>query len=262
MYDRKPKEENRSNKYTTSLSSQVGKQRVFELLFNAEDTLIKASNTLHGQGKQVDSSSQMMNQMHKDLNVTETLIDGLDKWFTKWNMQPEHYFEIHTRKEYPILYRKSPMEYYSPGTLVFTEGQVTVLNIKRVADVSILLKNLTSIVVNTPWNVLFVRSVIGEVDVLIDVSSAQVAYILKILQSNHGDKFQYEEDSHGSRQTICIGVSEISCIENLTLTAENETTCADEDIEYVSDMVGTMKSLALDINQEMTRQLDRYVKVK
>ena len=229
------------------------------MLYDSEKTLIKASNSLYDQGEQFDHSSRTMNRMHKDLNVTETLINGLDRWFTKWEMKPEHYFEIRTKKEYPILYRKTTKESYYPGTLVFVEGQVTVLDIKRVADISILLKDLTSIVVNTPWNMLLVRYAIGEVDIMIDVSSAQVVYILKALQSEHGDKFDYEDGSVDAKQTIRI--SEMPGTEDL-MTESSEarhTELGDADLEAVGDVIGNLKSLAVGINQEMTRQLDRCV---
>ena len=226
------------------------------MLYDSENALIRASNTLYSQGEQLENSSRTMNRMHKDLNVTETLVNGLDRWFTKWDVKPEHYFEICTKKEYPILYRKTIKESYSPGTLVFIEGQVTVLNVKRVADVSILLKDLTSIVVNTPWNILLLRSAIGEVDVIIDVSSAQVVYILKFLQPEHGDKFHYEDDSGDARQTIKI--SEMPMVEHF-VTEDGGEELGDADLETVGDVVGNLKSLALGINQEMTRQFDRCI---
>ena len=201
-----------------------------------------------------------MNRMHKDLNITETLIDGMDKWFMKWGVKPEQYYEIQTKKEYPILYRKMKKEYYYPGTLVFNKGQVTVLNIRRVADVSILLKDLTNIVVNTPWNVLLMRSAIGEVDVIIDVSSAQVVYILKALETEHGDKFHYE-DASDARQTIIIPTGAPGDVELVTENSEGirDTELGDADLDAVCDIVGNMKSLAVGINQEMSRQLDGCV---
>ena len=229
------------------------------MLYDSEKALIGSSNTLYDQGEQLGNSSRMMNRMHRDLNVTETLVNGLDRWFTKWDVKPEQYFEIRSKKEYPILYRKTTKESYYPGTLVFVEGQVTVLNITRVADVSILLKDLTSIVVNTPWNILLVRSALGEVDVMIDISSAQVVYILKALQSEHGDKFHYEEVD--DKQTIKI--LDMPNVEDL-VTEDSEaspTELGEADLEAVGDMVGNLKSLAVGINQEMTRQLDRCVKI-
>ena len=247
------KQQSSSHEAPTSSTRQAERKKIFEMLYDSEDALIKASNTLYNQGEQLENSSQSMNRMHKDLNVTETLVNGLDRWFTKWDVKPEHYFEICTKKEYPILYRKTTKESYSPGTLVFVEGQVTVLNVKRVADVSILLKDLTSIVVNTPWNILLLRSAIGEVDVIIDVSSAQVVYILKALQPEHGNKFHYEGDSGDAKPTIKI--SEIPAGEHF-VTEDRWTEDGDADLETVGDVLGNLKSLALGINQEMKRQVD------
>ena len=253
------KQQSRHNESTASSTSKSQRKQLFEMLYDSETTLMKASNTLYEQGEQLDHSSQTMNKMHQDLNITETLVHGLDKWFTKWNVNPEQYYEIQTRKEYPILYRKTTKDIYSPGTLVFLEGQVTVLDIKRVADVSILLKDLTSIIVNTPWNILLIRSVIGEIDVLIDISSAQVVYVLKSLQSEHGDKFQYEDATSDNKKKIVI--PEIPSTVNLL--AENHegglTSADDADLQAVGDVVDNLKSLAVGVNQEMTRQLGRFV---
>jgi hypothetical protein len=253
-FSRERKQQSDSNEPSTSSAKQAERQKMFQMLYDSENELIRASNALYEQGEQLANSSRTMNKMHKDLNVTETLVEGLDKWFTSWDIKPEHYFEIRTKKEYPILYRKTTKESYCPGTLVFIEGQVTVLNVRRVADVSILLKDLTSIVVNTPWNMLLLRSAIGEVDVVIDVSSAQVMYILKALQPEHGHKFHYEDDSVAAKQTIKI--SEVPNLEHF-VTADGEGELGDADLETAADVVGNLKSLAIGINQEMTRQLDR-----
>lgn len=224
------------------------------MLSDSERTLIKASNSLYNQGEQLGRSARAMNRMHKDLNVTETLINGLDRWFTKWDVKPKDFFEIKTKKEYPILYRKHTKESYYPGSLVFTEGQLTVLNIKRVADVSILLNNLTNIIVNTPWNIVLLCSTIGEVDVMVDISSAQVVYVLKALQLEHGHKFNYEDTSDTKK---VIKISEMSKVE--MLVSENDVDkgqLGDADLEAVGDILGNLKSLAVGINQEMTRQVD------
>ena len=240
------------------MAGQAERQQFFKMLHDSEKTLIEASNTLYNQGEQFDNSSQMMNKMHKDLNVTETLIDGMDKWFMKWGVKPEQFYEIHTKREYPILYRKTKKECYYPGTLVFTKGQIAVLNIKRVADVSILLKDLTNIVVNTPWNVLLMRSAIGEVDVMIDISSAQVVYILKALEAEHGDKFHYEDVSDDAKQTIIIPRAP-SAVELVTENSDEtrDAELGNADLDAVGDIIGNMKSLAVGINQEMSRQFDR-----
>ena len=247
------KEQGNSHEDPSLSTRQAERKKIFEMLYDSENALIRASNTLYSQGEQLENSSRTMNRMHKDLNVTETLVNGLDRWFTRWDVKPEHYFEIRTKREYPILYRKTAKESYCPGTIVFIEGQVTVLNVKRVADVSILLKDLTSIVVNTPWNILLLRSAIGEVDVIIDVSSAQVIYILKTLQPEHGDKFHYEDDSGDAKQTIKI--SEMPAVEHF-VTEDGGAELGDADLETVGDVVENLKSLALGINQEMTRQVD------
>ncbi|XP_028393308.1 synaptosomal-associated protein 47-like [Dendronephthya gigantea] len=237
----------------TSGAGHADRKQIFEMLYDSEKTLIDASNSLGNQGEQLDRSARTMNRMHKDLNVTETLINGLDRWFTKWDMKPEDFFEIKMKKEYPVLYRKHTKECYFPGSLVFTEGQLTVLNIKRVADVSILLNNLTSIIVNTPWNIVLLRSAIGEVDVMVDISSAQVVYVLKALQSEHGHKFNYDEISDTKK---VIKVSEMPKVDTLVFDNDHKQQVGDEDLEAVGDIVGNLKSLAVGINQEMTRQVE------
>lgn len=189
----------RSKKKRSSLpssSTQADKHKVFEILYDCEKTLVDASKSLSNQGEQLNNSSNTMNRMHKDLNVTDAIVNNMNRWFTKWNVKVENFYEIQTKCEYPILYRKTTKEYYHPGTLVFIEGQVTVLNISRVADVSILLKDLTNVIVHTPWNVILMRSAIGEIEVIIDISSAQVVSILKMLEKDHGDKFDYEDQAN------------------------------------------------------------------
>ena len=172
------------------------------MLYDSESTLTKAADSLYNQGEQLDYASHKMNLMHKDLTVAETLINGLDRWFTKWNIRPEYLHEINLKKEYPILYRKQVKESFSPAILVMTGDQISVLSTKRVAIVTMLLKDFTSIMLNTPWNVVLVKSVIGEPDLMVDISSAHVVYIVKALQREHGNKFQYEEPSIHTNWTV------------------------------------------------------------
>lgn len=178
------------------------RRQLFEVLYDSENTLSNAADSLYNQGEQLDHASRTMNTMHKDLNVAETILNGLDRWFTKWDIKPEHFYEIDLKKEFPILYRKHLKESFYPATLVMTQDNFTVLDAKRVAVVTMLLKELTSIVVRTPWNITIVKSVIGEPDQIVDISAAHVVYIIKALQLNHGDKFEYEDSSAQSHRVI------------------------------------------------------------
>ena len=181
------------------------RQKLFEVLYDSENTLIGAAESLHNQGEQVDHSSRMMNKMHMDLNVAETLINGLDRWFTKWKIKPELFYEIDLNKEFPMLYRTTMKEDFTPGTLFIKQDQIIVLNAKRVVAISMLLKDLTTIYVSTPWNIMLLKSVIGQPDVTIDISSAHVVYIIKVLQREHGDKFEYEQSPTHDKRVINFG---------------------------------------------------------
>ena len=187
----------------SSESQTPRKTELLNILYDAQNTLATTGQTVQKQGQQIDSACTNMNRIHNDLGVAETLIYNLDSWLSKWNIEtPQVYVDVPERNmitektEYPIVYARTQKEKHLPGTLTVSNKSLELFNAERNLDVSFAIKEITEVIVHTPWEVTILQLRIGHTGRSVHLISARLVHILQTLEVLLPGRINYDEPPH------------------------------------------------------------------
>lgn len=171
-----------------------------KVLHNSQDTLLTAAKTLHRQGQQIDEACRTMNKLHGNLNVAETLIHSMGSWLSQWhvdcpkvNINVSGVRQCIQKTEFTVLYGFARDEKHHSGSLVISENGVELLSSSHEALHYFGMKEISEIIVHTPWEMTLAKYCIGKPDATFHVLSSRLIYILQLLECLVGAKLSYEE---------------------------------------------------------------------
>lgn len=272
--------------YPATTSGQTRTMLGSELLSIAHDsekTLSVAASQLTTQGEQLDDALRTTNIIHRDLGIGSQNIAHLESWLGRWRVGVDDMVlnttptsssaqSLNETHEFPIIYNsKNNVE--ESGILTVSPTNLSVCDPGNKTVIKFEYKEITTIVVSTPWSMVITRRMIGQPDVQCHVTSAKVITILKALESKIQEKIEYDEpddvdftfrivsaetgnktSNEGSRQ-----VEENWPIreqqEQAQAQAVTETEIVTEgEVAGLNHVLGNIKSLALGIGNEMDIQ--------
>lgn len=177
-----------------------------------------ASNQLHRQGKQLDSSARTLEKIHNDITVAERITGDIESWFGAWRVKRK--FEpVKADKErtssplsqqsidYPVLYATVAQESHKSGQIVLKDGKFELINEKYEMVHCFAVDKISEVEVHSPWDVTIIKRTFGKPLIRIHLTSARMPVLLKRLQQLKGP--QYDLDTLPQETTIVDSVEEL-----------------------------------------------------
>jgi hypothetical protein len=103
-------------------------------VLDAQKTLEGAARELHSQGRQLDRASRMVNEIHSDLDIAESILKDMGTWLDMWRASKDliHYVENEREKrkkmsdlngKFPVLFNINGGPVHRPGDVELRIGQ-------------------------------------------------------------------------------------------------------------------------------------------
>ena len=191
---------------------------MLSIAYETQGVLLDASNQLHRQGKQLDSSARTMEKIHNDITVAERITGDIESWFGAWRVKGK--FEPpkadtdrmssplgQQSMDYPVLYATVAQESHKSGQIVLKDDQFELLNEKYEMVHSFAVDKISEVDIHSPWDVTIVKRTFGKPLVRIHLTSARMPVLLKRLQQCKGP--EYDLDTLPQEATIVDSVEEL-----------------------------------------------------
>ena len=178
---------------------------VLDIALNMQSTLSNAAVSLHNQGKQLNQTTERLNDMHNDLAVSKRITNDLESWFGAWRFKESFvkkkiisprndglvcYAEKHVFK---VLIGKVAQESHYPGCLVFVDKNLEVINEKSDTLFSSSISSISQIHIHSPYDVTFVKHFFGKPDQKIHIISSSFPEIICMLEKNYLYPAKYDD---------------------------------------------------------------------
>ncbi|XP_070565169.1 synaptosomal-associated protein 47-like [Ptychodera flava] len=259
--------------------TELGRE-LLRLAYDSQNTLNTAGERLANQGDQLDYASQVVDDINNDLTIAEHLIEGLDSWLGKWSAVarvPDSPVteDSNKPKTYPLLYAKKFNDYAYPATLEIQEDKLEFKDLKGKKVQSFSFKDISTMVISTPWNVKISQYMIGKPDINFFITSSKMVQILKALEPICGQKFEYDEanlpentvdldsqpmKSYGDLDTgheHYGGSPRVRAGHQQSHAQKTSQIVSDSEADELKQVVGNLKSMALDIQKEQDLQSEK-----
>lgn len=103
-------------------------------VLDAQKTLEGAARELYSQGRQLDRASRMVNEIHSDLDIAESILKDMGTWLDMWRASKDliHYVENEREKrkkmsdlngKFPVLFNINGGPVHRPGDVELRIGQ-------------------------------------------------------------------------------------------------------------------------------------------
>ncbi|XP_057292512.1 uncharacterized protein LOC130621215 [Hydractinia symbiolongicarpus] len=259
-------------------------QELLQIVYDTQNTLMGAAQTLHAQGQQISRTSHNMNMIHNDITVAERLTSDIDSWFGAWRLKlpmkktnalPARIESpISTDSiEYPVLISEKSNENHTKGHLVLRKENLEILGSNSEILFNFIIKQISEINVHSPWDVSFVRHCIGSYDTVVHITSKKTPMILKTLEKVYKCEFYYDDppiEQDTDLDEMLINKSSIASKEidtnkavllqtgqqqNLSSTRDKQKPVSDEDARELSAVLNNIKTLAENISIEQDAQI-------
>lgn len=259
-------------------------QELLQIVYDTQNTLMDAAQTLHAQGQQISRTSHNMNMMHNDITVAERITSDIDSWFGAWRLKlpmkktnalPERIESpISTDSiEYPVLISEKSNENHTKGYIVLRKETLEILGSKSEILFNFVIKQISEINVHSPWDVSFVRHCIGSYDTVVHITSKKTPMILKTLEKVYKCEFYYDDppiEPDSDLDEMIINESSIASKEidtnkavllqtgqqqDFSSTRDRQKPVSDEDARELSAVLNNMKTLAENISIEQDAQI-------
>ncbi|EDO49418.1 predicted protein [Nematostella vectensis] len=257
-----------SSESPSNPSVSPGGQELLNLLNDSATVLSTSARAIERQGKQIDHACQTMNKLHNDLGVAETLIHSLGAWVNQWNLEtPNIYINVPettddiAKTEFPIIYANGRKSKKEPGAAVLSNHKLEIFNAERQAIFEFELKRVNEIVIHTPWEMTINRASIGQPDCHVIIMSARLVQLLSRLEVAIGSKMIFEDPPEGVSKALNRHRSDDELTNSLQVDGEYKIsskglkTVSDREAAEMTQILQDMKSMALGIQNEQTRQL-------
>lgn len=270
----------RQNVGTTSLGKEL-----IGILHESESNLVNAANALVNQGRQLQESQMVIEDINSDLNVAEKFLKSFNfiRYFFKMkNSEPEveekPVLEDGQQKHFKITYTfsKASNDNWEKGTLIISD-EIVLLDEHQNRIAVINSDDLEEIQVTTPWEFCLVYSA-EWVSKSCYVMCPQLSRLLKFLNclSSFKSKIVYNEEDSVKNTATCSSSASIgykqrtpSPIEVIKTSSDliNSTAAqaqvladngviADEDMEEISNVLTNLQVLASEVNREQKNQME------
>ncbi|GAB1605588.1 synaptosomal-associated protein 47-like [Argonauta hians] len=274
-------------------STELGTE-LLKVVHDSEKTLAKTAEKLESQGEQIDNCIAVMYDIDEDLDVSENLIQGLQSWFgplsaTKKNNDPTEavvitHKDIPDIHEYEVLYYKMdqdkcPLHSLCDGILSISRQAVTLTTPLQAMVETYEWSEISRVTAVTPWELHISHFSLGKPDVNYTIISAHVRKFVKRLASRLHDRFEFLES--GQAEHLCSDLPIKSSMSSHNTTNSNTSTTIEEqspteykapvqehknssrqtvsesELQEVSNTLTKLKTMALAINQEETKQNEK-----
>ena len=185
-------------------SSLNKNQELLSIAYETQGVLLDASNQLHRQGKQLDSSSRTLEKIHNDITVAERITGDIESWFGAWRVKGRFKSEkANTDRvdscplgqqsiDYPVLYGKVAQESHKSGQIVLKDGQFELLDEKYEVVHSFAIDMISEVDIHSPWDVTIIKRTFGKPLVRIHLTSARMPMLLKRLRQCKGPEYDLD----------------------------------------------------------------------
>jgi len=262
---------------------------LMRIVYNTQDTLVEAANTLHHQGRQLSNASRLVNSMNQNLTVAERLTDDLDSWFGSWRVKPP--MKPHTgipnridsplandRIEYQVLIAKIKQESHKDGYVIFKKDIIDILNEKSIILFTFKVNEISEINIHSPWDLTLVNRQMGNADISVHLISTRMSSIINTLKDVYKQELSFDRIPEGNQvadhlnDNIDMGfsisdkISEDPSSKNKLILPSNtskllskqaQKTLSDEDATQISTVLQNLKQIATDIGVEQDAQIDQ-----
>ncbi|XP_077978247.1 synaptosomal-associated protein 47-like [Glandiceps talaboti] len=258
--------------------TELGRE-LLRLAYNSQNTLNKAGETLVQQGEQLDYASRVVDDINNDLEVAENIIDGLDSWLGRWSAVarvPDSRVleDTENPNTYPVLYARKVNDYAYPGKVEIQENGLECKDVKGKVVQAFDFKDISSFVITSPWDVKISQFKVGKPDVNIFIISAKAVQILKMLETKCHAKYEFDE-ANLPENTINLESHPTSSYRDLDSGLDNHSSprarsghhhqsymqtsqaVSDGEADELHQVIGNLKSMALDIQKEQDLQDDK-----
>ena len=188
-------------------TSRLGKE-LLEIAEDSQRTLEEAGRTLKHQGEQLNYALTTTYDMHNDLSVAERITADLESWLGRWQLPAKQNHtpcdplvwvrsdELPTIDEFPVVYAKPAkpeLTVYQQGVLHISRKGVEITDIIGHIVHFYHPKEVSEILVLSPWQIQISHQKIGEAEVTYIIESRQMVGVVTALQSAYGRVIQYSE---------------------------------------------------------------------
>lgn len=196
---------------------------MLSIAYETQEVLLDASNQLHRQGKQIDSSARTLEKIHNDITVAERITGDIESWFGAWRVKGKfEAVKVDTNRtssplgqqsiDYPVLYATVAQESHKSGQIVLKDGKFELLNEKYEIVHSFAVDKISEVDIHSPWDVTIIKRTFGKPLVRIHLTSARMPVLLKRLQQCKGP--EYDLDTLPQEATIVDSVEELDSNES------------------------------------------------
>ncbi|KAG8191078.1 hypothetical protein JTE90_008392 [Oedothorax gibbosus] len=268
-------------------SSSLGKE-LLSLLHESEATLVGAANALSSQGRQLEESQMLMQDINTDLNVAEKFLRSMSLAHTVIGMKgsdleastkdgDEEVEEEARLKSFKVSFseRSSRLDDYERGTLAIADT-ITIVDEAHKKRLQISNKEVEKILVTSPWA--FSLEYASEwANKTCHVICPQLAGLLKFLKcvSSLKNKVAYENEAPSDISAICssdldtgrkehfLGTMNPQPLDNKSLDStqmqleDTSSAISDQDMEQISNVLGNLQALAIEVTKEQQDQMDK-----
>ncbi|XP_002738444.1 synaptosomal-associated protein 47-like [Saccoglossus kowalevskii] len=250
--------------------TELGK-KLLDVAYDSQRTLQEAGESLAYQGEKLDYASRVVDDINNDLTVAEHLLDGLDSWLGKWSAitrVPDSPQDVDDTVAYNILYARKPNDALNTGTLQINNDNLELKDAKGKKLHVYEMNDVSSVVVDTPWDIKVTQRMIGKPDINFYLTSAKMVQILKAMEPMYASKFDFEEanlpentvnmETHTAtyKDVISSAEHESSPRARLHIHKSNKPIVSDMEADELNQVVGNLKSMALDIQKEQDLQME------
>lgn len=191
------------------------------MAYETQGILLKTSNKLHQQGRQIDSSARTLEKIHNDITVAERLTGDIESWFGVWRVKGRfENVESDTGRiagpiaqqfiEYPVLYGKVAQESHKSGQVTLQDNNFKLLDEKYDVLHSFPVDKISEIDIHSPWDATIIKRSFGNPLIRIHLTSARMPVLLERLQQFKTPEFDLETLPQDS--TIVDSVEELDSI--------------------------------------------------
>lgn len=196
---------------------------MLSIAYETKGVLLDASNQLHRQGKQLDSSARTLEKIHNDITVAERITGDIESWFGAWRVKGK--FEPakagtnrtssplgHQSIDYPVLYAIVAQESHKSGQIVLKDGQFELLDEKYEMVHSFAVDKISEVDIHSPWDVTIIKRTFGKPLVRIHLTSARMPVLLRRIQQCKGP--EYDLDALPQETTNVDSIEELDSSES------------------------------------------------
>ncbi|CAI9741719.1 synaptosomal-associated protein 47-like [Octopus vulgaris] len=267
-------------------STELGTE-LLKVAHDSERTLAQAAEKLESQGEQIDNCIAVMYDIEEDLDVSENLIKGLQSWFGQLTTTQKTNDVVDpvviTNKdipdvhEYEVLYYKMdedrcPLHSLCDGILRISREAFTLTTPLQAVVENYSWSEISRVYAVTPWELHISHFCLGKPDVNYTIISAHIHKFVKRLATRLKDRFEFMESSQTESLCSDLPIKSSISTQNTSIQERSPTEykdpmqeqknasrqlVSDSEAEEVSSILTKIKSMALNINHEETKQNEK-----